>query len=77
MGPGARQLIELQAAVENTQVVRADKLHREIGIDPQRLAQHLIHRRQHRLLARGRRQQLHVQRLVVEGHDEPRTAHAA
>lgn len=77
VGPGTRQLIELQAAIENPQVLGADEGHRDIGVVAQGLAQHFLHRLEHRLLARRDRQHFHAQRLVVEGHDKTGAAHAA
>lgn len=46
-------------------------------ITAQGLAQHFVHRAEHRLFARGLRQDLHIQRFVVERHHKARAAHAA
>ena len=77
MGPGAWQFVELQAGIEDAQVFGADELHRDMHVGTQGLAQHFIHRHQHRLLARGFGQYLHVQRAIIEGHHKTRAAHAA
>ena len=77
MRPGAWQFVELQAAVEDAQIIRADESHRNVGGIAQRLAQHLGHRFGHHLLARRGRQQLHLQRSVIEADHEARTSHAA
>ena len=77
VGPGARQLLELDAAVEDAQIVRADELDGQVHCATQTLAQHLLHLVQHRTLARRLRQDLHLQRLVVERDEEARAAHTA
>ncbi len=77
VGPGARQLLELDAAVEDAQIVRADELDGQVHRATQTLAQHLLHLVQHRTLAWRLRQDLHLQRLVVERDEEARAAHAA
>ncbi|MNN40982.1 hypothetical protein D3C81_1550740 [compost metagenome] len=75
--PGAWQLIELQAAIEDAQVFRADEGHRDVRVLAEGLAQHLVHRLEHRLFARGDGQHFHAQGFVVERHHEPGAAHAA
>ncbi|MNP38827.1 hypothetical protein D3C76_1323690 [compost metagenome] len=77
MGPGTRQFVELEAAVEDAQLVRADEVQRHVHLLAQALAQHRVHLVQHRALARRFRQHTHLQRLVVEGDEEARAAHAA
>ncbi|MNE09436.1 hypothetical protein D3C80_1021100 [compost metagenome] len=77
MRPGARQLIELQAAVEDPQVLGADKLEGNIHLRAEALAQYFVHRVEHGLLARGNRQHLHVQGFVVERDHEACAAHVA
>ncbi|MCY1437761.1 hypothetical protein D9M71_539360 [compost metagenome] len=76
MGPGTRQLIELQAAVEDPQILRADKLDGNFQLRAEALVQHISDGVDHRLLARRGRQHLHAQRFVVERNDEAGTAHA-
>ncbi|MNL10924.1 hypothetical protein D3C87_1317390 [compost metagenome] len=75
--PGAWQLIELQAGVENPQILGTYEGHRNISVVTQGLSQHFVHRFHHRSLARGDRQDFHSERFVVERHHEPRAAHAA
>ncbi|MNH11788.1 hypothetical protein D3C79_713120 [compost metagenome] len=53
MRPGAWQFVELQAAVEDTQVVRPDELHGNFHLRTQALMQHLLEHIDNRLLARG------------------------
>ncbi|MNG08743.1 hypothetical protein D3C84_921230 [compost metagenome] len=53
--PGARQLVELEAAVEDAQVVRTDELQRQLQLLAEALAQHCLHLVDHRALARGLR----------------------
>ncbi|MCY1431282.1 hypothetical protein D9M71_472470 [compost metagenome] len=77
MRPGAWQFVELEAAVEDAQVIGPDELHGNFHLRTQALVQHLLEHVDHRLLARGDRQYLHVQRRGVERYEEARATHAA
>ncbi|MNP43638.1 hypothetical protein D3C76_1374680 [compost metagenome] len=77
MRPGAWQFVELEAAVEDAQVIGPDELHGNLHLRTQALVQHLLEHVDHRLLARGDRQYLHVQRRGVERYEEARATHAA
>ncbi len=75
--PGSRQFVELQSAVENAQIIGVDEVDRDVHLVAEALAEYLIHLGQHRLLALRGRQDLHVQRLVVQRYEETRATHAA
>ncbi|MNH25356.1 hypothetical protein D3C79_853440 [compost metagenome] len=77
MRPGTRQLIELQAAVEDAQVIGGDEFDGNFHLRAQPLMQYLLEHIDHRLLARCYGQYRHVQRLVVERNEETRATHAA
>lgn len=75
--PGTRQLVELQRAVEQAQLVGTDEFDLQLDLLAQALVQHVLDDLQHRLLVRRVRQGTHLQRPVVQRDEEARTAHAA